>query len=271
MGGGNTEDRGSQRAIQVNPPDFSIVIMSKYRKVLEPLLVSISRFERQHPKIIVVTNGDEITDDLPVKVSRVIRTTDPFVFAKSSNIGIEAAGTDDIVLCNDDVRIVRDQTFYRLRTWAHTVEPLGVLSPLIDGWVGNLYQNAYEVSRRWPKDNGGKPAVIGMYGKSQVCFICVYIKRACLNATGPLDENYTGYGFDDNDYCMAARKCGFLTGITRHVVVKHGEGGAANNRGVNWSVTYSKAEISQEDVKRNYNYFIQKWGINENDFPLVAA
>lgn len=237
---------------------FSVVILSKNKAIVEALLKSIHLYERQTPRIIVVTNGDLKLAELSY-VQTVIQTEGKFVFSKSANIWMDAAGTDDVILVNDDVRLSSDQSFYRLRSFAYQVDRLGILSPLIDGWVGNLYQNAWEVKSRWPKGEGHKPAIIGMYGKAQVCFICVYLKRKMIDSIGPMDENYTGYGFEDNDYCMSARKAGWLTGITRHVVVKHGAGGPANNRGVNWSMSYAKENIEQKDVIHNHEYFMRKW------------
>jgi GT2 family glycosyltransferase len=45
-----------------------------------------------------------------------------------------------------------------------------------------------------------------------------------LDAVGLLDESFTGYGGDDEDWCLRALAKGFKLGITGKVKVKHGFG-----------------------------------------------
>ena len=54
-----------------------------------------------------------------------------------------------------------------------------------------------------------------------VCFVCVYIPRATLNTVGLLDEDYTAYGSEDDDYCYRCRKAGLRIGIFDGCFVNH--------------------------------------------------
>ena len=77
-----------------------------------------------------------------------------------------------------------------------------------------------------------------------------------ISTIGPLDENFVGYGFEDNDYCIRARRAGWETGITRQVCVKHGSGGDQLRRGENWSLSFAKETETRKD---NLQYFLSKY------------
>jgi GT2 family glycosyltransferase len=57
-----------------------------------------------------------------------------------------------------------------------------------------------------------------------LAFVCVYIKRAVLDAVGPMDARFDGYGSDDIDYCRRVRAAGFRLMVTPAAVVEHGFG-----------------------------------------------
>jgi GT2 family glycosyltransferase len=55
-----------------------------------------------------------------------------------------------------------------------------------------------------------------------VCFVCVYIPRRTINLVGLLDPAFSGYGFDDDDYCLRVRRAGLKIGIFDDCYVDHG-------------------------------------------------
>lgn len=182
---------------------------------------------------------------------------DGFCYARNANVGLadnERLGLDTILL-NDDVLIQTDDLLdtlgFEARLLAETMK-LGILAPLVDGGIGNPYQDYNRPDLR--KDHG--TVVIGGKGQDAipVCFVAVWINRHLVDEIGFLDERMVNYGFDDNDYCLRARRAGWLTAITTGLHVTHGTGGAKFVRGENWSTSYARAGIRET----NEAYFRQK-------------
>jgi GT2 family glycosyltransferase len=129
----------------------------------------------------------------------------PFVFARNINLGIDAAGRDDVILLNDDARLCTPRGLTRL----HGVASGGLLSAGIRGVVGNPRQRV-----------GSAPALRSE--PETLAFICVLLPRRLIDTIGPLDERFVDYGFEDNDYCRRARAAGFPLLIFDGCVVEHG-------------------------------------------------
>src|SRR5262249_12754943 len=82
-------------------------------------------------------------------------------------------------------------------------------------------------------------------------FFCVYLPKQVQDAVGPLDERFSGYGFEDNDYCARVLAAGLKLGIWDVCVVDHsGEFPSTfRNRPDIWSL-----------YARNWRLFRDKWG-----------
>lgn len=227
---------------------FCIVILNHFPELARNLVSSIRNTHRTMPKILVVCDrhNEKIDDDIAV-----IRTDDDFVFAKNVNLAFENIFTscEDIILVNDDCECVENEFFPNLAAIADKYNNCGILSPLIDGGVGNELQ-AFPPQGVWGKIKS--PEIII---DRTVCFPCVYINRELIDKIGGLDETFIGYGFDDDDYCLRARAAGFRTMITSSLRIKHGSGGAELKRGSNWSVSFARFQ----DPKSNIEVFLKKY------------
>ena len=170
--------------------------------------------------VVVVTDGPkEQWVCLPPDVYQVEGIT-PFVFARNANKGIEAAG-GDVILCNDDTELLTEGGFTRL-----SQSPKNAITvPRIDG-PGD-----------WTK--GKEPP-----------FVCVFIPKQVQDAVGLLDERFTKYGYEDNDYCRRV----YLAGLTIHkehgCLVKHNHPSCSTFHGPNNFYTGD-----------NMVAFDRKWGI----------
>ena len=85
---------------------YSIVIPSRNLPNLEACIQRL-REQNEMGRVIVVWDGDSIPDISTFKMWRegsgeIILGVKPFCFARNANIGINAAGRDDVVLLNDD-------------------------------------------------------------------------------------------------------------------------------------------------------------------------
>jgi GT2 family glycosyltransferase len=136
----------------------------------------------------------------------------PFCFARNANIGIQAVAPDDVILLNDDALLRSPGGFSGLELVSKANPEYGVIASTVDG-VGNPNQQ--------PRNRLIHPLLRDE--PRMVCFVCVYIPRTTIDnhKIGLLDERYTGYGLDDDDYCFSVREAGLKLGIWDGCFVNH--------------------------------------------------
>jgi GT2 family glycosyltransferase/glycosyltransferase involved in cell wall biosynthesis len=140
-------------------------------------------------------------------------------FPASANAGIRACAGRDVVLLNSDV-LVPPGWLDRLRAAAYAAPDIGTVTPLtndgsIVSYPGPAETNAVpDAARAMRLDalarraNGAAltdiPVGVGF---------CLYLRRDCLDATGPLREDAFAQGYGEEvDFCLRARRLGW-----RHV------------------------------------------------------
>ena len=131
----------------------------------------------------------------------------PFVFARNVNLAVQWAGTD-VVLLNDDAVLETLRGFSALAEEARRSPSLGILSAAVRGGVGNPNQ-------LWKGDGATRPEA------RRLSFVCVYIKAQAFAAVGLLDERYTGYGYEDDDFCLRILRVGMGLGVFDGCLVDH--------------------------------------------------
>lgn len=230
---------------------FSIIIPSRTASNLVPCILAI-REAGETARIIVV---DDFPYPLPdgfswqasgLDLTRDIVTTgaDPFVFARNVNIGIKTAGTDDVILLNDDALLETSKGFSSIGATQSARPEFGLIAASCNT-VGNVNQH------RQCRLTGG----LLREESRMVCFVCIYIPRSTINAVGLLDERFVGYGMDDDDYCLRVRAAGLKIGIFDGCFVDHGSltssyRGPDNGGG------------KGGDYRPNMKLFIEKWGVD---------
>lgn len=151
---------------------------------------------------------------------RVFHNDTNLGFTKTVNRGIELAGNNDVVFLNSDARVtprwlqglmaalatdpsIATVTPMSDRAGAFSAPNIGNNNPLPQG----VNEADYAVAFR-RRSLGFYPTVPTGNG------FCLYVRRACLNEVGLLDEVAfpRGYG-EENDFCMRARKAGW-----RHII-----------------------------------------------------
>lgn len=169
----------------------------------------------------------------------------PFCFASAINTGIKNLRPgQDILVLNDDTEIVTPDWLVGLEHILKNTKS-GLISLAIEGGVGNPEQRA---------DRSG--ALITLTTKT-LCFVAMLIRHTAWSSVGPLDERFTGYGFDDDDYCRRMREAGWLTGVTQQVIVKHGAGGMPHSSSYR---RYHGQEVMDRMFHENQARYIDKWG-----------
>lgn len=193
---------------------LSVIIPSKNASNLMPCVEAVRKCE-PHARVIVVDDGLDLgrisrkgecwcCHNGPV---RVISGVVPFVFARNCNRGIGAAGTDDIILLNDDALLQTPGGFTAMQRLAQEHPEYGVISATTNV-AGNLDQEPRGIGLR---DAGARP----------VAFVCVLVPRRTLDLVGLLDERFTAYGYEDSDYCRRVRNVGLRVGIFDGCFVDH--------------------------------------------------
>lgn len=224
--------------------DYTIVVLNRYPELARKFIESFRKthHELQAGVLVICDRHKETLDAQQVFVPG------PFVFARNVNLAI-AAISGDLILCNDDTQCVEFSTFDRLHSTAMKYPKCGILSPMIEGGVGNPLQNWAMRDQVWEPT---WPSTIAV--TSTVCFPCVWLSRQMLDQVGEFDEGFVNYGFDDDDYCIRARKAGWWTMVTKSLRIRHGDGTNGINRGYNWSLSFAR----EPDRPSNEAYFLQK-------------
>lgn len=226
---------------------FSIIIPSKNPDNLIACVRSIFENEPNLPrhKIIVVNDGAREKAEAELPGVTWIEGVKPFVYARNVNCGIRAAGDDDVILMNDDARLLTPWGFTALDGCTSLVGGhYGILSPGLTGSVGNLNQ----LHGLAPQFRLGVPVVRDE--DRMLCFVCVHIRREVLSVIGNLCEEYTGYGFDDDHACYTARQAGYRLGIFDGCLVEHGV----------LPSTFRDEQYPTEGFYHNQRIFQEKWG-----------
>ncbi len=189
---------------------FSVIVPSRKRTNLKACLRAVGTRQPGAWRIVIddglnlAPRGDADLDGL---YETVCPGAKPFVFARNCNIGIRAAGRDDIILLNDDAMLRTVGGFRALQSVADEFPEFGVI-----GAVTNVTGQPRQ------KPQGGN----GLREVPHIAFVCVYIPRRTIERVGLLDERYSlDYGCEDLDYCEACRHAGLKVGVFEGCYVDH--------------------------------------------------
>lgn len=220
----------------------TIVTLTGYEDIFAQFRASAEKFEPDTNKI-VVTSGE-------VKLAAmqgwaVVTGVEPFCFARNANLGIELAGDADVLLVNDDVQFIQPRSIAVLSEMAYRYPEIGILSPQVDGQVAGMFQKRQTLLQN-----------VVNFTTQRLAFVCVYLKRSTIDKIGLLDEQFIGYGSDDDDYCCRVRNAGLKLAVTPVIVVKHGFGEFQGTSSFQRPHAWDPAKSG--DAMRAV--FAQKWG-----------
>jgi GT2 family glycosyltransferase len=229
------------------------IILSRTDSFLVPLLESM---EHNQPgsisQAVVADNGLSAEMRQQWYQPHYVPVPQPFCFSKAVNLAVATTrDTDHLLILNDDTEAATTHYLYRLRQLIEFRPDYGLISCSIEGGAYNK-QNI--------KDNGEWASKDGIIDEPEItlAFIAIVITRPCWNAVGPMDEQFTGYGYEDNDYCLRSRKAGFKTGITRSAIFRHGREGKLHSSSF---LKYHGQRKWNELRVDNQIRFNEKWGI----------
>lgn len=238
---------------------LTLIIPSRTEDYLRVLFNSLNRHQsgwQNNPewKVIVMNSGNAIdagyTRFLESMGISVVGLPDPFVFSRAVNTGVKVSRRDsNIIVMNDDASFVSPRPFHTAQELFDRMEAqgYGLVGALVSkGTVGNLDQQRGDLQKG-----------VFFESKGTICFVTVLIPRSAFDVVGQMDEQFTGYGYEDNDYSYRTVRAKLKLGVTNEIVVEHGLGGHQ----------FSSTFMEQNDPvgmanlsKKNKNLFVQKWG-----------
>jgi glycosyltransferase involved in cell wall biosynthesis len=188
---------------------FQVVIPSARAANLVPCVRALLHHEPDLPpaNVIVVDDGARPEAEPQLPGIRWVSGIKPFNFARNVNRGLNAADGDAFVL-NDDALLASPRGFSGLAARVYVEDRIGLCSAAVRGAVGNGNQIAQHGSRL-------------RFEPAMLAFVCIFVPRRTREAIGLLDERFSGYGFDDNDYCQRVVRSGQRLAIWDGCVVEH--------------------------------------------------
>ncbi len=218
--------------------NFSVVIPSGNAGNLIACVRSLLAAEPElsSQEIIVVDDGARAGAEASLPELHWITGITPFIFSRNSNLGIMTAGRD-VFLMNDDANLVTPRGFSLLAQEVLRRPEVGVCSAGIRGVVGNPRQLV-----------SARPGF--RYESSAIAFVCIFVPWRTYAALGPLDEQFVGYGFEDNDYCARVFQAGLRIGICDRCVVEHAKHPSVFRTRANFPALF----------EQNRQLYRSKWG-----------
>jgi hypothetical protein len=207
----------------VRPVD--VVVLSRYPDIFQGFKDSVDKDALKMTKFVAkFVVWDHRVEYEPETTGRwaEIMGHAPFSMARNANLGWQ--GSPDILYCGDDVRFIEPDTIKRLQEAAYSDYSIGIVSPM----------------HGWHKPN--HPYAVFQWNYF-VPFVCVYIKRSLIDHIGYLDESFEGYGCEDLDYCIRARKAGAKIGWAPQIRIQHAEGDAG------FATTFRRSD-SEQDLRK---------------------
>lgn len=230
-----------------------VIINFRTPALVRDCLASLGpELEENDARVAVIDNysndgsADEIAAWLmtgPLWKSRIqlVRAPSNEGFSGGNNIGMRALDADNYLLLNSDT-LVRPGALKSLLGAAARDKDAGIVAPRLEDADGTPQISCFRfhsplseflhAAQTGPLDRLFRFAVVPMPVADQpmtcdwASFACVLLKRATLDAAGPMDEGFFMY-FEDADYCRTLKKRGWrvLYDPSAHVV--HLRGGSS--------------------------------------------
>ncbi|WP_226015738.1 glycosyltransferase family 2 protein [Novosphingobium sp. FKTRR1] len=149
-------------------------------------------------------------------------------FSGTVNAGLAAlAAGEDVVLLNSDTEVF-DHWIDRLRATAHAQGDTGTVTPLTNSGTILSYpialrDNPHPLETSWRAiDAMARDLALPPVEIPTAVGFCMYIRRDCLDATGPFDAEAfpRGYG-EENDFCQRAAALGWRHMAATDTLVYH--------------------------------------------------
>ena len=155
-------------------------------------------------EVVVVENGSTTQESALLarlaelgKIDRLLRYPHPVGYAAAYNAGIEACSGEYVLLLNNDAWPTQTGWDARLVSVLAQVPDAMLVSPTMP-----------RVSWNAQRADGPQPPDCTVLLAPRVAFVAPLLRRATLDALGPLDEQFQVGGYEDDDYCERITRAG---------------------------------------------------------------
>jgi GT2 family glycosyltransferase len=170
---------------------------------------------------------DWLDEQAALRRFQLIRNAENLGFAQSVNKALALCPTGDVLLLNADT-LPPSGFLERLAAAAYSASDIGTVTPLsnngeftsfpranVSNELGTL-DEITQLDRLARRANGD-----GVVDLPNGVGFCLYIRRECLDAVGPLPEIYSRGYYEDVEFCLRAREKGFRNVCATGVFVGH--------------------------------------------------
>ncbi|MBP2294280.1 glycosyltransferase [Azospirillum rugosum] len=222
------------------PSPIVDVIVPVYRGREETLaclrsVFAAAREDRTPHEVIVIDDAGpepDLARDLAALAAAgritLLRNERNLGFPATVNRGLGLHPDRDVVLLNADTLVAGDW-LARLRAAAHGSHDAGTVTPLSNDATilsypsGTVRPPAPTLDETARLDRTARAVNTGVRAELPVGVgFCLYIRRDCLEETGPFEERLFGRGYgEENDFCLRARRLGWRHLGAADVFVAH--------------------------------------------------
>ncbi len=183
-------------------------------------------------------------------------------FVKSVNIGMKFSKDNDVLLLNSDTVVTKDW-LKKLHSCAYSSETIATVTPLSNN-AAYCSVPDFERENEIPEGFTIDSFAALIEEKSLMLYpeiptgvgFCMYVKREALDSVGFFEEKYFGRGYgEENDFCMRAKKAGFVNALDDSTFVYHKGSG-----------TFTETE-KRNQQKRNLKILDQ---LHPDYFPTIS-
>lgn len=278
-------------AIKGNPK-VSIVIPN--RNHLDDLKRCIASIEsrstwKNYEIIIAENNSDEAAvfeyyDEINKGKIKVVRFEGEFNYSAVNNFAIKQATGDYVILLNNDIEVIAESWIEELLMYAQRPEVACVGAKLL--YPDNTIQHAGIVIGLGAHRTAGHTHYgisnlnYGYMGRlcyaqnvTAVTGACLMVKRDIYNELGGLDEGFK-ISLNDVDFCLRARKKGYLNIFTPFAELYHYESASRGSdaKGKNAQRYNDEAALFKEKWKKTLEkgdpYYNPNFSLDRSDYSL---
>jgi hypothetical protein len=246
-------NKGMESAAKVRAALGIVIINYRTPALVESCLASLGpQLETVDARVVVVDNcsndgsAERIAEFLrtgPIWKGRIalLRSPTNSGFSGGNNLGMAALDAEFILLLNSDT-LVRPGALAALLDAAKRWPDAGAIGPRLEDEDGTAQVSAFRfhsplseflsAAATGPLDRLFRFAVVPLAVSEDAhqcdwaSFACILLRRAAIEAAGPMDEGYFMY-FEDADYCRAMKRAGWATVYDPAARVVHLRGGSS--------------------------------------------
>lgn len=227
---------------------IAVLIPSRYPDhllaCLERLALRQERWWRR-ARLVVADNGLPRTVRREWPQATWVDVSDPFNFARAINLAVRAASGCDYFVLNDDTLMLSNAWLDMLEITMNR-HPDGLIAARVSGVVTPASEQGRELHPLEVVESG-----------TMLAFVAVLIPQAIWADVGELDERFSGYGYEDDDYCRRVLAKGYHLYVTGSVHVQHGLSGHTGSSSYRRRYGPEGVRALADEAEEIYR---QKWG-----------